>query len=82
MSETGIDSTLMRDVYVVLAEASAGDSGAAAGEKWAVHVYVNPLVGLIWTGGLIILLGLSFSLSDRSGRRQGSAKRVRAAAPA
>ena len=82
MSETGIDSTLLRDVYVVLAEASAGEGGAGTGEKWAVHVYINPLVNLIWTGGLIILLGLSFSLSDRSQRRKESTKRAKAAAPA
>jgi cytochrome c-type biogenesis protein CcmF len=38
----------------------------AAGEgRWAVHVYVNPLVRFIWTGGLIILSGLLLSLSGR-----------------
>jgi cytochrome c-type biogenesis protein CcmF len=81
MSETGIDSTPLRDVYVVLAEAS-GEGSAGAGEKWAVHVYINPLVGFIWAGGLIILLGLGFSLSDRSGRRQGTAKQAKATTPA
>ena len=58
MTESGIDSTLLRDVYVALAEASGGD-------KWAVHVYVNPLVRFIWIGGLIILSGLLLSLSGR-----------------
>ena len=36
MTESSIDSTMLRDVYVVLAESSDGD-------KWGVHVYVNPL---------------------------------------
>jgi cytochrome c-type biogenesis protein CcmF len=75
MTETGIDSTLLRDVYVVLTE-------SVGGSKWAVHVYINPLVNFIWTGGAIILLGLAFSLSDRSGRRQGAGKREKATASA
>jgi cytochrome c-type biogenesis protein CcmF len=56
-TESGIDSTLLRDVYVVLAE--------AAGDHWAVHVYVNPLVSFVWNGGIIILLGLFLTLSTR-----------------
>ncbi len=58
-TESGIDSTLMRDVYVVLTEPS--DSGS----KWAVHAYLNPLVQFIWIGGAIIIFGLFFSLSGR-----------------
>ncbi len=58
MTESGIDSTLLRDVYVVLAETSDG-------QRWAVHIYVNPLVRFIWVGGGIILAGLLFSLSGR-----------------
>ncbi|MEW6330726.1 MAG: heme lyase CcmF/NrfE family subunit [Pseudomonadota bacterium] len=58
MTETGIDSTMLRDVYVAM--------GDATGEnRWAVHIYVNPLVRFIWTGGLIILAGLLLSLSGR-----------------
>ena len=56
-TEAGIDSTILRDVYVVLAE--------AAGDHWAVHVYVNPLVSFIWNGGIIILIGLFLTLSTR-----------------
>ena len=63
MTETGIDSTWLRDVYVVLAETSDG-------QRWAVHIYVNPLVRFIWIGGGVILAGLLFSLS---GRRRGKA---------
>ena len=67
-TETGIDSTPLRDVYVVLGESTRDD-------QWAVHVYHNPLVQVIWYGGGIILAGLSLGLS---GRRQ----RTRATAPA
>jgi cytochrome c-type biogenesis protein CcmF len=58
MTDTGIDSTILRDVYVALGDAT-GDG------KWAVHVYVNPLVQLIWIGGGIIIAGLLLSLSGR-----------------
>ena len=74
MTESGIDSTLLRDVYVALAEASGGD-------KWAVHVYVNPLVRFIWTGGVIILSGLFLSLSGRR-RARGNETTEAAAQPA
>jgi cytochrome c-type biogenesis protein CcmF len=58
MTDVGLDSTILRDVYVAL--------GDATGEgKWAVHVYVNPLVQLIWIGGGIIIAGLLLSLSGR-----------------
>ncbi|KPK12722.1 MAG: hypothetical protein AMJ68_00485 [Acidithiobacillales bacterium SG8_45] len=56
-TEAGIDSTILRDAYVVLAE--------AAGDHWAVHVYVNPLVSFIWNGGIVILIGLFLTLSTR-----------------
>ena len=61
MTESSIDSTMLRDVYVVLAESN--DEG-----KWGVHVYVNPLVRFIWTGGIIILSGLFLSLTSRRTR--------------
>ena len=60
-TETSIDSTMLRDVYVVLAESHDEN-------KWAVHVYVNPLVRFIWTGGAIILSGLFLSLTSRRPR--------------
>lgn len=69
MSETGIDSTPLRDVYVVLADPT-GDG------QWGVHIYVNPLVQFIWAGGGIILGGLLLSLS---GRRQRAGATVTAA---
>ncbi|HSW52470.1 MAG TPA: cytochrome c-type biogenesis CcmF C-terminal domain-containing protein, partial [Sulfuricaulis sp.] len=58
MTDVGLDSTILRDVYVALGDATGGG-------KWAVHVYVNPLVQLIWIGGGIIIAGLLLSLSGR-----------------
>jgi len=66
-TESGIHSTIWRDVYVVLAEPVTGDGQM----KWGVHVYVNPLVEWIWGGGVIVLLGLALALSTR--RRSGAA---------
>jgi len=63
-TESGIHATLWRDVYIVLAEQPPNTSG----DKWAVHVYINPLVQWIWGGSLVMLCGLLLSLSSR--RRQ------------
>jgi cytochrome c-type biogenesis protein CcmF len=56
-TEAGIDSTVLRDVYVVLAEAT--------GEQWAVHVYVNPLVSFVWDGSILTVIGIFLTLSTR-----------------
>ena len=60
-TEAGIHSTMLRDVYVVIAE----PVGEGNQTKWGVHVYVNPLVEWIWLGGLVIVLGVGFTLSFR-----------------
>ena len=64
-TEAAIDSTLMRDVYVVVGE----PSGSPEAPRWAIHVYFNPLVQLIWLGGIICLLGLGLTLSFKVRRR-------------
>ena len=64
-TEAAIDSTLLRDVYVVLSE----PSGPEADNRWAVHVYFNPLVQFVWWGGVICIAGLGLALSFRV-RRQ------------
>jgi len=71
MTETGIDSRPLRDVYVVLAD-------PAPGGRWGVHVYLNPLVQFIWIGGGVAIGGLLLTLS---GRRRVRASAL-AAAPA
>jgi cytochrome c-type biogenesis protein CcmF len=60
-TEASIDSTALRDVYVVI--------GEQTGARWAIHVYVNPLVQFIWFGGGVILLGLALSLNDKVKKR-------------
>jgi len=54
-TESGIHSTLWRDVYVVIAE----PVGEGNQTKWGVHVYVNPLIQWIWGGGLMRSSGLA-----------------------
>jgi cytochrome c-type biogenesis protein CcmF len=71
MTETGIDSTPLRDVYAVLAD-------PAPGGRWGVHVYINPLVQFIWIGGGVVLAGLLLTLS---GRRRARVPAVAAVAP-
>ncbi len=66
-TETGIDSTPLRDVYVVLSESTGG-------RKWAIHAYLNPLVQFIWFGGGMILSGLGLSLSGRRERVRTAAE--------
>jgi len=61
-TEAAIHSTPLRDVYVVIGE-------QAGGERWAIHVYLNPLVQFIWFGGLVILLGLGLTLSYKIKKR-------------
>lgn len=70
-TEASIHSTPLRDVYVVLGDPLPDG-------RFPVHLYVNPLVVYIWTGGLIMLLGLFTTLSFTVRR----AARARASAPA
>ena len=59
MTEVGIDSTLMRDLYV-----SMGDSTGK--NAWAVRVYYKPFVSWIWAGcGFMALGGLLAALDRR-----------------
>ncbi len=75
-TEAAIDSTLARDVYVVMNE----PSGTEAQRRWAIHVYFNPLVQLIWLGGVFVLGGLGMTLSFRVRKR--AAAEAGAALPA
>jgi cytochrome c-type biogenesis protein CcmF len=62
-TESGIHSTPLRDVYVVLGETRDG--------RHTVSVYVNPLVQWIWAGGALIGLGVLMCLGERAPRRAG-----------
>ncbi len=61
-SESGIDSTWLRDVYVVLGEARDG--------RYTISAYVNPLVQWIWAGAGLIGLGVLMCLGERQTARR------------
>ena len=75
-TEAAIRSTIAGDLYAVIGEARA--DGA-----FVTRLYFNPLVGWIWSGAGLMLLGGLTSLSDRRHRVGApAAKRtVTAAAP-
>ena len=57
-SETAIDRSMFRDLYVALGD----EVGNGA---WTVRVYHKPLVNWIWGGALLMALGGAFAVSDR-----------------
>ena len=58
MTESAIDVTPFRDIYVALGEPLDATS-------WSVRVYYKPLVRWIWGGGFLILAGGVLALTDR-----------------
>jgi len=58
MTESAIDVTPFRDIYVALGEPLNENS-------WSVRVYYKPFVRWIWSGGFMILAGGFFALTDR-----------------
>ena len=57
-TESAIDSSLLRDVYVVLGDVQ--DSGG-----YAMRIYIKPLVNWIFLGALVMAFGGLVSLFDR-----------------
>ena len=57
-SETAIDRSIWRDLYLSLGEEV--DGGA-----WTVRVYHKPLVNWIWGGALLMAIGGAFAVTDR-----------------
>ncbi|WP_454784081.1 heme lyase CcmF/NrfE family subunit [Legionella sp. WA2024007413] len=58
MTESAIDVTPFRDIYIALGEPLTSDS-------WSVRLYYKPLIRWIWAGGFMILAGGFFALTDR-----------------
>jgi cytochrome c-type biogenesis protein CcmF len=58
MTESAIDVTPFRDIYIALGEPLTDSS-------WSVRVYYKPLIRWIWGGGFMILAGGFFALTDR-----------------
>jgi cytochrome c-type biogenesis protein CcmF len=57
-SETAIDRSIFRDLYV-----SLGDQ--AEGGGWTVRVYHKPLVNWIWLGALLMAIGGGIAITDK-----------------
>ena len=74
-TEAAIDSTLDRDVYVVI-----GDRQKEGG--WSVWAYIKPFAPWLWIGGLLMALGGLLSLSDRRLRVAAGAVRKARLVPA
>ena len=72
LTHVAISTTLVADVYVVLA--SVNEDGSAS-----FRVFVNPLVTWIWAGGAIIILGV---VLGNAGERLLVAEPVRRRVPA
>jgi cytochrome c-type biogenesis protein CcmF len=66
MTETAIQRTLLRDVYISLGEPLA--DGA-----WSVRVYYKPLVAWIWLGCVLMALGGVLAVVDRRYRARRTA---------
>jgi len=58
MTEAAIDWGLTRDLYIALGEQLQDNS-------WAVRIYYEPFIRLIWWGGLVMSIGGLFAVSDR-----------------
>ncbi len=75
-TEAAIYTTFLGDLYAVIGDAEGEDGG------FVTRLYFNPLVGWMWAGGLIMVLGGALSLSDRRHRIGAPARKARAAAAA
>lgn len=86
-SEVGIRKTWYEDLYVILSEVpdQVGVLGGAVGEaeQASIQVQVNPLVGWIWFGAMVLTMGSLIALwpaPDNLGRRTELTDGVREAA--
>ncbi len=70
-TEAGIHASWRGDLYVVLGDGQVAEAGG-----YAVRLYFNPLVRLIWLGAVVMFLGGLLSLSDRR-LRVGAPRRAR-----
>ena len=58
MTESDVDSSFFRDLYVALGE-------AVSAEEWIVRIQYKPMVAWIWGGCLLMALGGLLAVSDR-----------------
>ncbi len=67
-TEAGIDSGILRDIYLVIGDPQQDG-------RWAVRTYIKPLANWIWSGTIIMALGGCLSLSDRRYRVAAGARK-------
>lgn len=58
MTESAIDVTPFRDIYIALGEFFEDQS-------WSIRLYIKPFIRWIWGGGFLILMGGLIALMDR-----------------
>jgi len=58
MTEVALRSTPMEDLYLILG--GVNDDGTTS-----IQAYINPLVSLVWFGGVVMVFGTLISLTDR-----------------
>ncbi|MDB5988214.1 MAG: heme lyase CcmF/NrfE family subunit [Nevskia sp.] len=75
LTESAVDASLLRDLYVSLGEGF--DDGS-----WSLRIYVKPMVRMIWLGGVLMFLGGILAASDRRYRLVRAAERKAVAAGA
>ncbi|MCO4846791.1 MAG: heme lyase CcmF/NrfE family subunit [Yoonia sp.] len=75
-TEAAIRSTPAGDLYASITEPANQDMDG----KWTLRILYEPLVGLVWLGSLMLVLGGLTSLTDRR-LRVGTPKRKTAVAP-
>lgn len=66
MTEVGINSSITRDLYVSMGDATGNNA-------WAVRVYYKPFVSWIWAGCALMAFGGLLAASDRRYRVRKSA---------
>ncbi len=65
MTEVGIHTSLLNEMYVALGEPITADNGQTDINTWAVRVYVKPMVRWIWLGAIIMALGAFIAIIDK-----------------
>ena len=76
LTHVAITSTPVADVYIVLA--GTGDDGSAT-----FRVFINPLVSWIWTGGIVLILGVVLgNLAEASPATELASRRIAITLPA
>ena len=58
MTEVALRSTPMEDLYLIL-------GGVNEDGTTSIQAYINPLVSLVWFGGVVMVFGTIISLADR-----------------